>query len=109
MSHWGAWMVPDLSPAEDLKLRAIELDLARSVHQAPELVAALAGQLTRQNAQMQSIIRQAAGRMCELEARLALLEDPDDSLAGWLEMAREMRRDQVDGHNFGHEIGHDKT
>jgi hypothetical protein len=29
--------------------------------------------------------------------RLALLEGPDVSLGVWLEMAREMRRDQVGG------------
>jgi len=95
--HWGSWMVPRLTPAEDLKLRTMELDLARAVRTDPQQVAALAGGLARHSAHQSSIIRQALARMQELECRLALLEPPDSSLAEWLEMAREMRRDQVSG------------
>jgi hypothetical protein len=98
-------MVPRLTAAEDLKLRAMELDLARSVHKAPEVVASLAGGLARHSAHQASIIRQALAHMQELECRLALLEPPDTSLSGWMEMAREMRKEQLNGH----EIGHDKT
>lgn len=84
-------MVPNLSTSEDMRLRVVELDLQRSVHQSPEVVAALAGQLARQNMQMQSIIRAAAGRILELEAQLAAMEAPQsDPLAPFVEMAREM-------------------
>lgn len=49
-SHWGSWMVPRLTPAEDLKLRTMELDLARAVKVDPQQVAALAGGLARHSA-----------------------------------------------------------
>lgn len=90
-SHWGSWMVPRLTPAEDLKLRTMELDLARAVKVDPQQVAALAGGLARHSAHQSSIIRQAVAYVQELECRLALLEPPDTSLSGWLEMARELR------------------
>lgn len=92
-ANWGSWMVPSLSDAEDMRLRVVELDLQRSVHQEPEAVAALAGQLARQNVQMQAIIRAAAGRMLELEARLAAVEDPQtDPLGPFMKMAKKLTK-----------------
>lgn len=88
-AHWGAWMVPHLSDGEDMRLRVIEFDLRRSVKDEPEVVAALAGQLARQNAQLQAVVRAAAGRMLELEVRLAALDPtPVDPLEPFVAMAR---------------------
>jgi len=70
---WGEWMVPVLQEHEDLDLRRGELGLLEQVHQHPEEVARLAGQLLRQNAMNHRIVQQAAARIIELEAREAAI------------------------------------
>lgn len=67
-------MVPELEEQEDLDLRRGELGLLEQVHQHPEEVARLAGQLLRQNAMNHRIVQQAAARILELEAQEAAIE-----------------------------------
>ena len=80
------WMVPQLEEREDLDLRREELGLLEQVHQHPEKVAEMAGQLLRQNALQTSIIRQAAAHILQLEVSKALQDSPDR----WRTMAREL-------------------
>jgi hypothetical protein len=80
-------MVPDLSLSEQAKLRANEFELQKAVHESPEAVAALTAGLIRQCTQQQAIISKATARIAELEAKLALQEEPDR----WLAVARELK------------------
>jgi hypothetical protein len=81
---WSPWMVPTLTPQRDLELRGHELELLRAATTAPEAVAALAASLLRQNAMLDSIVRQATHRIAELEAREAVAERrPAPRRVGW--------------------------
>jgi hypothetical protein len=73
---WGEWMVPDLTPTQDLEIRRAELNLEANATSEPHAIAALAASLLRQNAMQGSIIQQAAARVMALECELELQRRP---------------------------------
>jgi len=83
---WGQWMVPELTAAQDLRLRAQELEITNTASQNPEAVGHLCAQLLRQSVMYEVILRKATHRIAELEMREALQERQPPKRVGWLSL-----------------------
>lgn len=68
---WNQWMVPELTPETEFRLKAAALEITEAMRHTPQVVGALAVQLAHQAALQESIIRKATARICELEAQAA--------------------------------------
>lgn len=79
---WGDWLVPELSMAADLECRAKVLALQNDGHKCPEVVIAVAVELTKAWYLQDSIIRKAIARVNELEMQVEFgVKSPEDYLA----------------------------
>lgn len=85
------WMIPELSPEADFRLRAQELEISKAVAEHPQAVADLAASLLRQSAMYETMLRKATHRIAELEAREAIGQRGKGVEAEYLRMARELK------------------
>ena len=84
-------MVPEIEPETEFRLRLAALELEEAAIHTPQVVAAVAVQLAQANAQMESVLRKATARICELEAREAI-EGRSDRPAWINEAARQIHQ-----------------
>lgn len=85
------WMIPELTPEADFRLRAQELEITQAVQREPEAVANLAASLLRQSVIYEVMLRKATHRIAELEAREAIGQRGKAPEAEYLRMARKLR------------------
>lgn len=85
---WGAWMVPELTPEAEFHLQArARLEVREALSKRPQDVEDLTISLAVQNAMLDSVVRKAAQRIAELEAREAVRHG---EATNWHKVAQEL-------------------
>ena len=103
---WETWMVPHLSLAAELHLRAAPAAARRAMATDPERMTDLMCQLMEANALQGNMLCGALGRVVELRAQLALAEMNADSLKNRCESLQELLDEMVESLAWYHRGGY---